>query len=240
MTDQGAVEKPGFRPGFRSVKAALRGRIEAGEWGQGGLMPGEMDLAAEYACARMTVNRALRELAEEGLIDRRRRAGTRVLVAPRREARFTIPNVRDEIEALGGTYRYTLLTQVERTAPDWLRAKMGLTPGARVVHVTCLHAAGGVPFQHEDRWISLEALPEAAQANFRKSGPTEWLVATVPYSEVEVSFLAVAATANLGVLLGTDEGTPLFGAERTTWWQGQAVTHVRLTFARGYRMTTRY
>lgn len=236
MTDQAAGEKPGFR----AVKAALMARIAAGEWKQGGLMPGEVELAAEYDCARQTVNRALGELAAEGLIDRRRRAGTRVLAAPRREARFSIPRVRDEITATGAVYGYTLVSQVERAAPDWLRARLGLPPNARAVHVTCLHTGGGRPYQHEDRWISLDALPEAKWADFRKAGPTEWLVATVPYSEVEVSFLAVPAETAVAAAFGCPEGTALFAAERTTWWQGRAITHVRLTFGPGYRMTTRY
>jgi GntR family transcriptional regulator, histidine utilization repressor len=236
MTDQDAAEKTGFR----AVKLALRGRIERGEWGQGGLMPTEEVLAAEYGCARLTVNRALRELADEGLVDRRRRAGTRVRLSPLREARFKIPMVRDEIEAAGATYRYTLLAQVDRAAPDRVRAQMGLPPGARVMHVRCLHSAGGVPFQHEERWISIDALPEARWADFRQSGPTEWLVSTVPYSEVEVSFLATEANAEVASAFAVDEGRALFAAERTTWWQGKPITHVRLTFGPGYRMTTRY
>lgn len=236
MTDPNGAEKPGFR----SLKSDLRGRIARGEWGHDGLMPGETELAAAYGCARMTVNRALRELAEEGLIDRRRRAGTRVLAAPRREARFTIPRVRDEIEGTGARYRYVLLAAVERAAPDRVRARMGLAEGARAMHLRCLHLAGMAPYQYEERWISLQALPEAAHANFRDCGPAEWLVATVPYSEVEASFLAIAADAETASAFGCAEGTALFAAERTTWWQGQAITHVRLCFAPGYRMTTRY
>lgn len=236
MTETQAAEKAGFR----QVKAALKARIEAGEWAQGGLMPTEEALALDYGCARLTVNRALRELAEEGLVDRKRRAGTRVRPSPRREARFSIPLVRDEIEAQGAVYRYALLSQVERVPPDRIRAKMGMGPEERAVHVRCLHSAGAEAFQHEDRWISLETLPEAKWADFRASGPTEWLVATVPYSEVEVSFLAVEADEQTAAAFGVAPGSALFAAERTTWWQGRAVTHVRLTFAPGYRMTTRY
>lgn len=236
MTDQQSMEKPGFR----ALMAAIRGRIEAGEWGQGGRMPTEAELAAEYGCGRLTVNRALRELSDEGLIDRRRRAGTRVRLSPRREARFTIPKVRDEIEATGASYRYTYLGHVERAAPDWLRGRMGLMPDDRVLHVRCLHSADGQPWQAEDRWISLVALPAARWADFRTLAPTEWLIAAVPYSEVEVSFLAVEADDEAAVALECDVGTALFAAERTTWWQGQAITHVRLTFRPGHRMTTRY
>ncbi len=39
---------------------------------------------------------------------------------------------------------------------------------------------------------------------------------------------------------GEDPGEPVFTAERTTWREGQAITHVRRYFARGHRKTTRY
>jgi GntR family transcriptional regulator, histidine utilization repressor len=228
------------KTGFRVVQAVLRGRIERGDWSPGGLMPGEVALAAEFGCARATVNRALQALSDEGLIDRRRKSGTRVRVQPRREARFAIPVVRDEIEATGADYGYRLLSRAEIAPSEGLRSRMGLPPGARVLHLRCLHSAGSAPFQYEDRWISLTALPSAVKADFRDSGPTEWLIATVPYSDVEVSFLAVAADPVMADALGSEPGSALFGAERTTWWQGQAITHVCLTFAPGYRMTTRY
>jgi GntR family transcriptional regulator, histidine utilization repressor len=228
------------KTGFRTVQAVLRGRIERGDWSPGGLMPGEVLLAAEFGCARATVNRALQALSDEGLIDRRRKSGTRVRVQPRREARFAIPVVRDEIEATGAPYGYSLLSRDESELSGALSARMGLPPGARALHLRCLHSAGTVPFQYEDRWISLAALPSAVEADFRETGPTEWLIATVPYSDVEVSFLAVAADPAMARALGSDPGSALFGAERTTWWQGQAITHVRLTFAPGYKMTTRY
>ncbi len=228
------------KTGFRAVQAVLRARIERGDWTPGGLMPGEVALAAEFGCARATVNRALQALSDEGLIDRRRKSGTRVRLAPRREARFAIPVVRDEIEATGAVYGYRLLSRAETGISGAPGARMGLPGGARVLHLRCLHSAGGAPFQYEDRWISLAALPSATGADFGETGPTEWLIATVPYSDVEVSFLAVAADTAVADALGSESGSALFAAERTTWWQGRAITHVRLTFAPGYRMTTRY
>ncbi|MFN0116409.1 MAG: UTRA domain-containing protein [Paracoccaceae bacterium] len=228
------------RGSFRAVKAAILARIGTGEWGPGALLPGEVDLAAAFGCARATVNRALGELAGEGILDRRRKAGTRVRLSPRREARFRIPVVRDEVAALGEAYRYTLVFRAVARAPDWLRGRMGLGPGDRVLHLVALHSAGPRAFQAEDRWISLAALPAAEAADFAGVPPTEWLVATVPWSEVEVSFLAAEADAAGAALLGIAPGRAVFVAERTTWWQDRPITHVRLTFAPGYRMTTRY
>jgi GntR family transcriptional regulator, histidine utilization repressor len=225
---------------FRDVKAEILLRITDGPWPPGTLLPGEVELAREFGCSRATVNRAMREVSELGLIDRRRKAGTRVRLAPLRQARFEIPVVRVEIENTGASYRYALVSRASIAAPDWLRARMGLAPHSRVIHLVCIHSANGAPYQLEDRWINMAALPQAQDQDFSQTGPNEWLVATVPYSEVEISFLAVAAQTPVVDHLGHQPGEPVFCVERTTWWQGAAITHARLSFRRGHRMTTRY
>ncbi|MEK6216152.1 MAG: GntR family transcriptional regulator, partial [Boseongicola sp.] len=109
---------------FRDVKEDIRQRIVQGVWAPGGLVPNEVDLAEEFKCARATVNRAMRELAEEGLVDRKRKAGTRVRMSPRRHARFEIPIVRKEIESRGAMYRYAQISRETLGTPDWLRERL--------------------------------------------------------------------------------------------------------------------
>ncbi|MCY1127387.1 GntR family transcriptional regulator [Frigidibacter sp. RF13] len=228
------------RISFRDVKTELLRRITSRVWAPGDLVPGEVELAAEFGVARATVNRAMRELTEEGLLERRRKAGTRVRPSPLRAARFEIPLVKAEIEATGADYGYRRLSRKAGPAPAWLRRALALPDGARVLRVTCLHLASGAPYQHEARWINLAALPAAEAEAFDAFGPNEWLIRAVPFSEVEISFLAVAAEGEVATALGCMPGAPVFAVERTTWWQGQAITHVRLSFAPGHRMTTRY
>ena len=225
---------------FREVKAHILRRITEGPWGPGTLLPGEVELAAKFGCSRATINRAMREISELGLLDRRRKAGTRVRMAPLRQARFEIPIVRAEVASTGAAYRYALVSREELPAPDWFRARLNLPPGSLAVHLLCMHYADGVPYQLEDRWINIAALPNALTQDFSVIGPNEWLIGTVPFSEVEISFLAVAANADVVAHLGYRPGEPVFCVERTTWWQGAAITHVALSYRRGYRMTTRY
>jgi GntR family transcriptional regulator, histidine utilization repressor len=225
---------------FRDVMAEIIRRITHGPWGPGVLLPNEVDLAAEFGCSRTTINRALREVSDLGFLDRRRKAGTRVRLAPIRQARFEMPIVRAEVEKTGATYRYQLLHREVVAAPGWVQARMTLTKAAQVVHVVCLHLADGTAFQLENRWISATALPAATEVDFGLVSPNEWLVATVPFSEVEVSFLATAADAAAVTHLGHALGDPVFCIERATWWQGQAITLVTLGHRPGYRMTTRY
>ena len=59
-------------PVYQIIKHEMREWIQTAIWKQGGLIPVEAALAKEFGCARTTVNRALRELAQKGILERRR------------------------------------------------------------------------------------------------------------------------------------------------------------------------
>ncbi len=226
--------------GFRDVKREMFERIRSAEWGPGALLPGEVELAAAFGCARATVNRAMQELSDDGIIERRRKGGSRVKLAPVRQVTFEIPRVRAEIEAKGAIYRYDLISSTVGTAPKWLSVRLALPPKSQVRHVACLHYADGAPYQFEDRWINLAAVPHAQGADFSTIGPNEWLVREVPYTFAEVRFSSAAADGPVAAFLKTTPGAPLFLVERTTWLSATPVTNVRLYFAPGYQMVARY
>ena len=228
------------RTSFRDVKDEVLRRIRSNHWPPGAPVPGEVALAAEFGCSRATVNRAMRELSDEGILDRRRKSGTRVRPAPVRQIRFEIPLIRDEVEATGAAYRYALVSRAAVVAPDWLRARLALAPDTRLLHLHCMHYADGAPYQFEDRWISLAAIPAAEHTDFAATGPNEWLVREVPFTEAEIRFSATAADAALARFLQMPPGAPVFTADRTTWLAGDLVTNTRLSFAAGYQMIARY
>ncbi len=225
---------------YREVKADILRQITEGQLPPGSTLPNEVDLAESYGCARATVNRAMRELVADGFIERRRKAGSRVRQAPVRQARFTIPLVRQEVEDLGARYRYALVSRSVAPATDVLRARMGVKSSASLLHLVCMHYADGAPYQHENRWINLDATPDAETADFDQIGPNEWLVAQVPYTDVQISFQAITADATLAAHLECDTQDALFQIERTTQQDAQTVTLVQLTYRRGHRMTTSY
>ena len=225
---------------YRDVKSDLLRKITLGELAPGSALPNEVDLAADYGCARATVNRAMRELVEDGIIERRRKAGTRVRLAPIREARFTIPIVREEIEAQDAKYSYSLISRDVTKPTNWLANRLSLTANESVLHLTCMHYADNEPYQHEDRWINLLVIPKAQHTDFTVTGPNEWLVAEVPFSNVEISFHAVQANADHARHLKCNTGDALFQTERSTWWEGNTITFVQLTYRPKHRVTTRY
>lgn len=55
-------------PPYRAISAALRDRIQAGEWLPGEQIPSVRDIAEEYGVSIGTARRATSVLAEEGLL----------------------------------------------------------------------------------------------------------------------------------------------------------------------------
>ncbi|WP_246097191.1 GntR family transcriptional regulator [Ruegeria faecimaris] len=232
------MARPQGNMSFRDIKQVVLDRIQTGIWSPDSILPSEMDLAAEFSSTRTTVNRALRELAEEGYLERKRKAGTRVLNSPIRKAQFAIPLVRDEITATGAAYRYSLVDREVQPAPSWLASRLDLKKEQDVLHLRCMHYADNVAFQLEVRWIVADVVPEVLEESFEQSGPNDWLVNRVPFSNLELSFMATKADGEISKFLDTPPGDPIFTAERITWLRRAPVTYAKLYFAPGYRMTT--
>ncbi|MEM9125156.1 MAG: UTRA domain-containing protein [Pseudomonadota bacterium] len=233
MTDQKLI-------GFQDIRDEVMNRIQSRIWPQGSLLPTELELAAEFGCARATVNRALRELADQGIVTRKRKGGTRVVTAPVKQASFPITVVRRTVEDMNATYRYALVSRSRMDCPGWLQAKLALTEGAQILHLTCMHHADNRPFQFEERWINIATVPHVTDQDFLNVGPNEWLLSEMPFSNAEIAFSAVPATGSLQEFLSVPQGTPLFQLERTTWFRDAPVTFVRMTFHQGYQMRTTY
>lgn len=225
---------------FQTIKTDILERIRNHEWSPGETIPGEESIAQEYGCSRATVNRAIRELADSGIVERRRKAGTRVVHQPARAARVQIPIVRKEIEQQGSVYRYVLLERIEKTAPENIRAKMTMTKKDKALHIRCLHYADETPYQYEDRWINLVAVPLAQKESFTSISPNEWLVLKQPWSEAEHAFSAVNATPEQAALFEINPNDALFVVERRTWSEQHTITTVKLFHpGASFRMVSR-
>jgi GntR family histidine utilization transcriptional repressor len=214
--------------GWREVRAEIAERIRRRDWPPGAAIPPEAELADSLGVARTTVNRALRALAEAGMVERRRRSGTRVLAAQPGDARLAVPLVRAEIEATGAAYRYERLARAVEPAPAAAAAALGVVEGAPALRVVCRHWADDRPHQLEQRWINLAVAPGAAQEPFAAQGPNAWLVETMPLEGARHVFSAELATAETAPLLRLSIGAPVFVIERRTWTAAGAITWVRL------------
>ncbi|WP_244642470.1 GntR family transcriptional regulator [Phyllobacterium sp. 628] len=226
------------RKSFHAIKAEMARRIAERVWAPGALIPGEEVLSIEFGCARATVNRALQELARGGVLVRKRKAGTRVALHPMREARFVIPIVRQEIETKGGAYQFRLLSNRVEKAPTSVAQRMGLSKGKEMLHVQCVHLSNGKPYQYEDRWINLDAVPSIRNETFETISPNEWLVTHSPFSQAEIVFHAGVAGTHEAEILGVAEKDAVFIIERVTFVPQKPITFVRMIHPSSHRMVT--
>ena len=221
--------------GWEDVRTEVLRRIRARDWPPGALIPGEEALSAEFGVARATVNRALTALAEAGVINRKKRVGTRVAELPVRRARLEIPVIRLDVLGRGMPYDFKLLADRLSPAPVPVTARIGLPEGTNLRYLETLHLAGGRPFVFEARWLNPAILPPDTP-DFTKTSANEWLVTHVSLVSGDIAFTAEPAGAREAEVLGVPPGTALLVAERTTLGTEGPVTHVRLAHAPGHRV----
>lgn len=223
---------------WRDVHAELLRRIHERVWSPGEAIPNEADLAIEFDCARTTVNRALRDLAEKGLVTRKRRAGTRVALNPVARATLKIPILREEIEAKGLTYRHAILDRKMIVPPSAIRHRLDLQAKVLALKVTTMHLADGRPYVLDDRWINLSTVPDAGSVDFAFVSPNEWLVQNAPYTHGDIAIAAEEASAVEAEHLGVLAGDAILVLERSTWRDQLSITTTRLAFLPGHRLVT--
>lgn len=223
------------------ILSDIEGKILSGEWAPGYRIPYEVDLAREYGCSRMTVNKVMTQLAGNGLIERRRRSGSTVRRPTFHSAVMEIREISSEVAALGKSYTYRLLSAERAKAGREACASLGLAKSGPVLRLHCLHLADAEPFCVEQRLINLAAVPEAAETDFATEPPGNWLVSKVPWSSAEHVIKAVGADAGGSELLGVPPGYPCLVMERRTTFGGPYLTWVRLTYrGDGHVLTARF
>lgn len=217
-----------------SLKDRIRSEIErqifSGNWPPGQRMPSEEEFTKTYACSRMTVNKVLTDLVTLGLIERRRKAGTFVAQPFVQSAMLRIPEIRSEVEALGRSYRYELLSMEKRRAISSDRKLMDLTAKHSLIEFKCRHWAGDKPFALEHRYLNLAAVPDANDIDFALEPPGSWLLQHVPWTKAEHGISAINAAASIATALAIDKGGACLAVQRRTWRSGVMITHVQTIF----------
>ncbi|MBM3510233.1 MAG: histidine utilization repressor [Alphaproteobacteria bacterium] len=215
-------------PRYRSVQDYVRQRVVSGQWPAGHRIPSENVLVQRLRISRMTVNRALRELADEGLIQRVRGLGTFVADARPRMTFFAVRTIADEIAARGHRHHFKILMRRAEAAKAPIAAQLELERGARVFHVVAIHFENDVPVQLEDRFVSPREAPEFLTADLSTVTPSEYLLRHVPLSEIEHDIQSVLPDGATARRLDIDRSEPCLLVTRRTWLDGRAVTFVRL------------
>jgi GntR family histidine utilization transcriptional repressor len=223
-------QPPGMKHLHQRIRDDIESRIMSGQWPPGHRVPFEHQLMAEYGCSRMTVNKVLSTLATNGLITRRRRAGSVVAEPSTQRAVLEIQDFALEAARAGTVYRFQILHRTIELIDAAAAQRTGLPAGTRMLSVTTLHLMDGVPGAYEQRLINLHTVPEAATEHFANDPPGTWLLRRVPWTDAEHVVRAVNADAELARRLQMKMGAACLVLERRTWQAGAFVTEARITY----------
>lgn len=224
------------RLSWTDVREKIRARILSRAYAPGDKLPRDEDIAQELGCARSTVHRAMQDLSQIGLVERKRKGGTHVLSDPVTRATFDIPITRLEIENRGSKYDYQLISRTIEQTPSPVMARFGIQRAQEMLRVKALHLADNLPYVFEDRWIDVRSTPEILEVDLIRENANEWLVRNKPYSRVDVRFSAISAAGESAEHLATAAGSALFVIERTTWTGATPITSVQAIAAPGYQL----
>jgi len=219
----------GQGPLWQQIRRALIKPIEDGRWTPDQKIPKEFEIIERYGAARMTVHRALRSLAAEGYITRKRRFGTVVAARPPERPVLEIWDIGAEVARLGADYRFEILERQILPGGDRKASALEAGADAPVLRLIARHFSDGAPLQLEERLINLATTPDAAEQSFTDIAPGSWLVRHVPWRDAEHTISAENASTSMAKLLDIPAQTACLVVERRTWAEGgEPITWARL------------
>lgn len=227
-------------PLYLGVKHMILGRINAGDWAAGTRVPSENELVMELGLSRMTVNRALRELANEGVLTRVQGLGTFVAEGKGHTSTFEVRNIADEIAERGHTHTARVLVLDTVRATPELGDALGIELGQAAYHSLIVHSENDIPVQLEDRYVNPSAAPDYLAQDFTRRTPNSYLSSVIPWTDAEHEIEAVLPAAWEAKLLAISRTDPCLAIRRKTIAGPRVVSSVRLVMPGGrYRVSSK-
>jgi len=177
-------------PAYEQVKAFVKAQINRGVWRPGDAVPSESALQQQFGVSRMTVNRAVKELAVEGLVTRVQGSGTVVAQLHRISSTLAFRDIHEEVLERGHAHKTKVLTVESVRADAALAQLLKLRTGAKVFHSVLVHFEDGVPIQFEDRHVNPQSAPHYMGVDFEQTTPTHYLLEHAPLTEASYSIEA--------------------------------------------------
>ncbi len=220
--------RPTRMPPYARVKQALKAGLAKGTWPPGARMPSEAALVATFGVSRMTVNRALRELLSEGLVQRMQGVGTFAAPLHRLASTLKLQDAHDDIAARGHRHHAVVHVQRAERASPKLAEQLGLVAGARVFHTLIVHHDNGVPLQCEDRYVNPACVPHYLDHDFTRTTPTHVLFEHTALARAQYTIEAETPTSQEARLLCIPRHSACLVMLRRTFTRDAPITLARL------------
>jgi GntR family transcriptional regulator len=227
----GTIEKADPTPLYLQLQKILREAIDGEVMKAEEAIPAERDLAERFRVSRITVRKAIGELVKDGLVTRRRGAGT--FVAPARvEKNFSkLTSFSEDMISRGRKPHSRWIRRTTGSVTPEEALSLGLSPGSLVYRFHRIRFADDLPMALEHAVVPAYCLPSAEVVG---DSLYDALAAT---SHLPVRALqrlrAVACTEQQAEALGIDPGDPGLSAERRAFLADGRAAEFTLTLYRG-------
>ncbi len=220
-------------PAYEQVKAFVKSQITSGAWRPGDAVPSEAALQVQFGVSRMTVNRAVKELAVEGLVTRVQGSGTVVAQLHRISSTLAVRDIHEEVLARGHRHTSRLVMLEEVAADAALAQVLAVEVGHPVFHSQLVHFENEVPIQFEDRHVNPLAAPDYMRNDFNTITPTHYLLDHAPLTEASYVIEACLPHPFEAEHLAIQPGEPCLIMTRRTVSGVNVASTVRLVYPGG-------
>lgn len=203
-------------PLYHQIYLVLREQIRSGAIPANALLPGEQQMAKIFNVSRITVKRALNELAADGLLNRHRGRGTTVTngtAVPVVKGSFD--NLLESLRIMGLETEIEVLDVADIPADAPTAEALELSPGSRIQRAVRRRKLQGEPFSHLVTHVPGDI---ADRYSVRDMATTSLLTLLEQVGaavfDAEQSITAVAAEPLVASALGVAVGAPLLKVER--------------------------
>ncbi len=206
---------------YLQVKDFILERIAGGTLRAGERVPSENELTRTLTVSRMTANRALRELAADGVLVRVAGVGTFVAEQRVHAHPLEVRNIADEIRARGHEYRVKVLALESVSASRELAERCGVKPGAQLDYSLLTHFEDAAPLQVEERYVNPQVAPGYLRNDFSRTTPHEFLIRVAPLQRAEHIVRALVPERRIRRLLRLEAGEACLLIMRRTFSHGR-------------------
>lgn len=217
-------------PLYQQIKNYLLRQIQNGTWREGEVIPSEVALARQFSASRMTVNRAVKELTADNVLERIQGSGTYVAHRKYQATLVAIKNIADEVRGRGHEHSSKLLLLERSVASDTQAIQFEVEPGHVLFHSLIVHFDNQVPIQYEDRWVNASVAPDYMSLDFSVSTPNEHLMRVAPLQGVKYSIEAVNAPPDIARYLAVSRNEACLVLYRTTYALDQVASVVTMWY----------
>ena len=216
------------KPRYQQLKDLIIERISSGELKPSDRVPSENELVEAMSVSRMTANRALRELNDEGYVDRVAGRGTFVSDFRSQSHLLEVHNIADEIRHRGHSHSSRVVRQSLQHARGEVAKALHVEQGTDVFHVLLVHFENEIPIQLEDRHVLASFAPDCLAQDFVAVTPSAYLTSKAPLQEAEQVVRAGLPNRAVQKHLQIDDREASLVVIRRTWSDGRPVTFARL------------